>query len=220
MLKIADRVLEFSNSAGTGDIVLSGAATGHQAFSAAWPSGAQLYYCIEDGTNWEVGSGTFVAPSALVRDVVHSNSTGSTAKIAFPSGQKRVFSVAPASIMMQIPATGQPNAWVANQSISPSVVASSASITLNSTLSNNFRLVLGHNAVLNKPSNLLDGMVLNLMVIQNNIGGFTLNFHSSFKFPLATVQYPEVTPNSISLYSFYYDATLDALLATSQKGYG
>ena len=218
MLSIKDRVLETSGTSGTGDVALLGPVTGHHSFYEAWAVATPVYYCIEDGTNWEVGAGTFTPPSTLSRDTVYDSSS-SGAKISFPSGEKRVFSVAPASILTQIPATGSANPWAANQYITPVSLVSSTSITPNATLSNNFRLVLGHNAVLNNPTGLANGMILNFTIVQDGTGGRTLGFGSKFKFPEGVAQPISSDANSISLYSAYYDSALDVLLTTSQKGY-
>jgi len=218
MLSIKDRVLETSGTSGTGSIALLGPVTGHHAFSEAWGTATDVYYCIEDGTNWEVGAGTFTPPSTLSRTTVYDSSAGG-AKVSFPSGEKRVFSVAPATILTQIPATGSSNPWGANQYISPSTLVSSTSITPNAALSNNFRLVLAHNATLNNPTGLVNGMVLNFMIVQDATGGRTLTFGTKFKFPEGVAQPIASAANSISFYSAYYDSTLDVLLTTSQKGF-
>lgn len=96
MPKIADRVKETSTSTGTGTINLGGAATGYRAFSSAFVTTDVVYYCIDDGVNWEVGYGTLTTgtPWTLSRTLLAS-STGSL--IDFGVGAKSVFCTAPAS---------------------------------------------------------------------------------------------------------------------------
>ena len=65
-----DRVYETSNTAGTGALTMLGAVTSYAAFQTAFISGQRVYYQINDGTNWEVGIGTFTAPETLSRDYV------------------------------------------------------------------------------------------------------------------------------------------------------
>lgn len=98
MPKIADRVKETSTSTGTGTINLGGAATGYRAFSSAFVTTDVVYYCIEDGTNWEVGYGTLTTgtPWTLSRNLLASSS-GSL--ISFAAGSKNVFCTAPASAL-------------------------------------------------------------------------------------------------------------------------
>jgi len=55
---VRDRVQVTSTSTGTGDFVLGSAAQGYQDFSAIG-LGNETTYCITDGTNWEVGRGTY-----------------------------------------------------------------------------------------------------------------------------------------------------------------
>ncbi len=98
MPKIADRVKETSTSTGTGTINLGGAATGYRAFSSAFVTADVVYYCIEDGTNWEVGYGTLTTgtPWTLSRNLLASSS-GSLS--SFSAGTKNVFCTSPASYL-------------------------------------------------------------------------------------------------------------------------
>ena len=86
-LVLKDRVRESSSSSGTGSITLAGAFTGYQTFASAVTSGSTVYYTIHNTSSpndgeWEVGLGTFTAPSTLSRDTVLSSSTGGT-KVSF-----------------------------------------------------------------------------------------------------------------------------------------
>ncbi len=129
MPKIADRVKEVSTSTGTGTINLGGAATGYRAFSSAFVTTDVVYYCIEDGTNWEVGYGTLTTgtPWTLSRNLLAS-STGSL--ISFAAGSKNVFCTAPASALATL--TGIET--LTNKRITPRVdtsETSSATPTIN-----------------------------------------------------------------------------------------
>jgi hypothetical protein len=92
-----DRVKETTLTVGTGTITLAGAATGYQAFSAAFATGETAYYCITDGTHWEVGQGTFTLIGlTLSRDsVVASSNAG--ALVSFPGPTSDVFNTLPAT---------------------------------------------------------------------------------------------------------------------------
>ena len=96
-LIIKDRVLETCTSPGTGSVTLLGAVSGYQTFNAAIGNGNTCYYTIADqnGNNWEVGIGTFTAPSTLARTTVLASSTGSL--INFSTGTQNVFETYPAS---------------------------------------------------------------------------------------------------------------------------
>jgi hypothetical protein len=70
-----DRVKETSTTTGTGTLTLAGAATGYQAFSNCFADQDIVYYCITDGTNWEVGQGTYTLSGTLLsRDTVIASS--------------------------------------------------------------------------------------------------------------------------------------------------
>lgn len=96
-LAIADRVWETSTSTGTGNFTLSGAVTGYRTFASVFAVSAEvyIYYCITDGTNWEVGVGSLSSSTVLIRLTLLSSSTGSF--INFAAGVKQVFVTLPAS---------------------------------------------------------------------------------------------------------------------------
>lgn len=91
-LVLKDRVKETSIVTGTGSATLLGAAIGYQSFNTAIPTGSTVYYCIaaQGVSEWEVGIGTFTAPSTLSRDTIYSSSAAG-AKVTFTAGTKDVF---------------------------------------------------------------------------------------------------------------------------------
>jgi hypothetical protein len=75
-LVVADRVWETTSTSGTGTLTLSGAVSGYQTF-AAIGNGNTTYYTITNGTDWEVGIGTYTSSgTTLSRDTVLSSSSG------------------------------------------------------------------------------------------------------------------------------------------------
>lgn len=107
-LVLADRVRENTAVVGTGTAVLTGTMAGFQSF-AAIGNGNTTYYTITDGTDWEVGLGTYSAgASSLSRDVVLASSAGGTL-VNWSAGVKTVFCTYPATRSVanyQSPATG------------------------------------------------------------------------------------------------------------------
>jgi hypothetical protein len=92
---LKDRVSETTTTTGTGTITLAGAETGFQAFSVIG-DGNTTYYCITDGTAWEVGVGTYtLSGNTLARTTIISNSNGNTSPITLSAGVKNVFGVLP-----------------------------------------------------------------------------------------------------------------------------
>ena len=104
-LVVKDRVLETSNTNGTGTFTLAGAVNGFQAFSVIGV-GNTTYYAITEETNnqWEVGIGT-VGSGTLTRDTVLSSSNGGS-KVDFADGLKQVFCDYPANKAVYLDASG------------------------------------------------------------------------------------------------------------------
>ena len=104
MSNFADRVLETTTTAGTGNITLQGPPQGFQSFLAAFGDGAEVQYFITDDVDWEGGIGTISQgpPETLTRDTVQGSSNGG-AKVDWPaSGQRKVFQGWPASLMQRV----------------------------------------------------------------------------------------------------------------------
>lgn len=95
-LVLQDRVRETTITTGTGTLTLAGAVTGFQSFSVIG-NGNTTYYAITDGTNWEVGIGTYTASgTTLSRDTVIASSNSGN-KVSWSAGSKDVFVTLPAS---------------------------------------------------------------------------------------------------------------------------
>lgn len=96
-MNLGDRVKETSTTTGTGAVSLAGAVTGFVAFSSVLSNGQITFYCIENGTDFEVGQGTYsTAGNTLARDEVFA-STNSGALLDWGEGTKRVFITIPAT---------------------------------------------------------------------------------------------------------------------------
>jgi len=100
---VADRVAETTTTLGTGTVTLAGAKTGYRAFTSAFSTGAKVYYCITDNTDWEVGVGTFTtAGTTLSRDSVFASSNAGAA-VNWGAGSKDVFCTAPTQTIVGAP---------------------------------------------------------------------------------------------------------------------
>ena len=87
---VKDRVQETTTTTGTGTLTLAGAATGFQAFSAIG-DGNETFYTITDGTDWEVGIGTYtLSGTTLSRDTILDSSNSGSA-VNWGAGTKDVF---------------------------------------------------------------------------------------------------------------------------------
>lgn len=100
------------------------------------------------------------------------------------------------------------NSFAKNQSVTFSTLTSGSSVSVNAALSNNFYLSLAHNATIENPTNLTDGMVLNFLIKQT--GTFTCAFGSKFRFAGGDPTISNVA-NKVDLVSGVYHESLDII---------
>lgn len=94
MLVLSDRVKQTSITTGSGTITLADTYGGFQSFSSAIGEGNSTYYTIENGSNYEVGIGTY-SSNTLSRDLVLDSSNNNN-RISL-QGVSIVFCTYPAS---------------------------------------------------------------------------------------------------------------------------
>ena len=107
-LVVYDRVQETTATTGTGSLTLGGAVAGYQSFAVVG-NGNTTFYCIINGTQWEVGIGTYsTSGPTLARTTVLSTSTGTASAITL-SGASNVFVTYPAEKSVNRDANGNVN---------------------------------------------------------------------------------------------------------------
>ena len=94
-LVLADRVKETTTTTGTATYTLSGAETGFESFGAIG-DGNQTYYCCTDGTNFEVGIGTYTASGTTLARTTILQSTNNDNAVDWGVGEKTIFCTQPA----------------------------------------------------------------------------------------------------------------------------
>jgi hypothetical protein len=101
MVKLVNRAKETTSTTGTGTLTLDGAAGSYQSFAAAGvTNGDTISYVIEDGNDWEIGSGVYsdVGSITLTRVVTESSDGGTALNL---TGNAQVFATILAGNILQ-----------------------------------------------------------------------------------------------------------------------
>lgn len=170
-LVLADRVQETTTTTGTGSVTLAGAVLGYQSFSAIG-NGNTTYYTITNGTQWEVGIGTYTAsPASLSRDTVLSSSTGS--KVNFTAGSKSVFVSYPAE---EVNILGP---------ITPTTLGNVSGVItgISSSANGRYEMVATGNLTLQNFTTFVAGIQIDLFITQDSVGSRTLSFGTAYTIP-------------------------------------
>tara|TARA_Y100000114_G_C11488328_1_gene198659 strand:- start:74 stop:454 length:381 start_codon:yes stop_codon:yes gene_type:complete len=104
-LVLRDRVKETSTTTGTGTYTLAGAVTGFEAFSSVG-NGNTTYYACTDGTDFEVGIGTYTASGTTLARTTILQSSNSDSAVDWGAGTKTLFCTLPAEKMIFQDASG------------------------------------------------------------------------------------------------------------------
>ena len=104
-LVLKDRVKETTTTTGTGTYTLAGAVTGFEAFSSVG-DGNTTYYACTDGTDFEVGIGTYTLSGTTLARTTILQSSNSDSAVSWSSGTKTIFCSQPAEKAVFLDASG------------------------------------------------------------------------------------------------------------------
>ena len=98
-LVLKDRLKETTTTTGTGTYTLAGAVTGFEAFSQVG-NGNTTYYCCTDGTDFEIGIGTYASSGTTLARTTILQSSNSDNAVNWTAGTRTIFCTLPAEKMI------------------------------------------------------------------------------------------------------------------------
>ena len=104
-LVLRDRVKETTTTTGTATYTLAGAVSGFETFGSVG-DGNTTYYACSDGTDFEVGIGTYTASGTTLARTTILQSSNSDAAVNWGSGTRTIFCTLPAEKMSFLDASG------------------------------------------------------------------------------------------------------------------
>ena len=104
-LVLADRVKETTTTTGTGTYTLAGAVTGFESFGSIGNTNT-TYYCCTDGTDFEVGIGTYASSGTTLARTTILQSSNSDNAVNWTSGTRTIFCTIPAEKLVFEDASG------------------------------------------------------------------------------------------------------------------
>lgn len=107
-----------------------------------------------------------------------------------------------------------------SQSVSPVTQSVTGDVLVDASTSNNFRYLLTGNVTIKNPTGLVDGQILNMMFIQDDVGGHTVTFDIMFKFIFKVPPTATTAAGGLDFASCYYDAALNIIICNYTTNYG
>ena len=104
-LVLKDRARETTTTTGTGTYTLAGAVAGYESFAGVG-DGNTTYYACTDGTDWEVGVGTYTASGTTLARTTILESSNADAAVNWSAGTKTIFITQPSEKAVYLDESG------------------------------------------------------------------------------------------------------------------
>ena len=104
-LALKDRVKETTTTTGTGTYTLAGAVGGFESFGEVG-DGNTTYYACTDGTDFEIGIGTYTASGTTLARTTILQSSNSDSAVNWTAGTRTIFCTLPAEKAVFLDASG------------------------------------------------------------------------------------------------------------------
>jgi hypothetical protein len=112
------------------------------------------------------------------------------------------------------------NAFTKAQAVTPVTLATTTSLTIDASTSNNFIFTADSvTCVLQTPTTPTNGQTITLLIKQGATNGSTMTFSTSFKFPGGVVPVLSVGANAVDMLSAIYYSAQSAWYANFSKAY-
>ena len=152
-----------------------------------------------------------------VGKVVLANATSGTISVQPPTGALGTVTVTIPATTGTVALRETANVFTKNQCVTPVALTASASVSMDVSMSNNFKLTPTSNFTLTNPtSNLSDGMIINVRFKQGATP-YTISYGTKYKFPGGTAAALTASASAVDFLSMYYDATDDRLECVMNK---
>lgn len=174
MPDVFNRARMTTATTGTGTLTLGSAVSKYQSFSDAGVTNATVvHYTIEDGTAWEIGTGTYTSSGTTLSRTLVQSSTGALLNL---SGSAEVFISAPATALrnldavdaatartnLGVPASsdivGKQTIWVPAGAMTPRASSGATALTYDSGSNDITKSVLVFNSTANSYAHFSVGM--------------------------------------------------------------
>ena len=179
MSVLANRVkVAVDGTPGTGTINLGSAIAGYQSFADGGITNGQVVsYAIEDGSAWEIGTGTYTTgtPDTLSRTVIESSNSDAALDLSINAV---VFITALAS---ELVLTSGAAFTGAVQGSTDTDTSNTGTVTLDFATNQNFVLTLTGNVTLDNPTTEAVGQSGFIVFIQDGTGGRTVSLGPDYE---------------------------------------